>query len=198
MEVRRLPAIRRGPYWFVCSATFRDFRRRYEPAPSAGRKLGPRSGDPAMTEVVAGLLDDWGEARVDELSTVVGRAEGNVRKYLALLVAQGRAFKTGTRRGHPRFSPPWAIPERGSLNTHDETGAVRRQTRTAWRLTRCDKLATRHRLRSPAGRLLRTAGLSTGEVDPRSQEASTGGWARRGPKGLRAERRAGRRWTRMR
>ena len=89
----RLPAILRGPYWFVCTDAFEEFRRTYEPAPSAGRKLGPRSGEPAMTEVVAALLDEWGEARVDELSVVVRRAEGNVRKYLALLVAQGRAFK---------------------------------------------------------------------------------------------------------
>jgi len=42
-----------------------------------------------MVDVVYELLVDWGEARVDELSEVVGRHPGNVRKYLEVLKARG-------------------------------------------------------------------------------------------------------------
>ena len=47
-----------------------------------------------MVHVVRDLLADWGEARVDELSEVVGRDPGNVRKYLAILQRRGLAQKT--------------------------------------------------------------------------------------------------------
>lgn len=90
----RLPATRCGARWYVCKNVFEGFRVDYRPAPSAGRKLGPRAGQPQMIDVVHGLLDDWGEARVDELSEVVGRDPGNVRKYLALLQQRGLARKT--------------------------------------------------------------------------------------------------------
>jgi len=49
-----------------------------------------------MVEVVQSLLEDWGEARVDELSEVVKRDPGNVRKYLAILKARGVATKTSS------------------------------------------------------------------------------------------------------
>ena len=47
-----------------------------------------------MVETVHKLLCDWGEARVDELSEVVRRDPGNVRKYLAILHERGLARKT--------------------------------------------------------------------------------------------------------
>ncbi len=90
----RLPARRDGHRWVVSVHEAEVFRENYQPAPSAGRKLGPRGGQPHMVEVVLELLHEWGEARVDELSEVVGRDAGNVRKYLAILRARGLAVKT--------------------------------------------------------------------------------------------------------
>ena len=90
----RLNATRFGPRWYVCDETLESFRATYTPAPSAGRKLGRRGGDPDMTESVLALLSDWGEARVDEISEVVQRDPGNVRKYLAILRERGLATKT--------------------------------------------------------------------------------------------------------
>lgn len=92
----RLPAIRCGARWYVCDEVLTPFQADYRPAPSAGRKLGPRAGQPEMINVVRDLLADWGEARVDELSEVVGRDPGNVRKYLAILQQRGLAQKTST------------------------------------------------------------------------------------------------------
>lgn len=91
----RLGAIRLGPYWYVCQPVFDEFRSSYEPPPSAGRRLGPRGGEPAMADVVYELLVDWGEARVDELSEVLGRHPGNIRKYLALLQTRGLVARAG-------------------------------------------------------------------------------------------------------
>jgi predicted transcriptional regulator len=48
-----------------------------------------------MVDVVYSLLVNWGETRVDELSEVVARDPGNVRKYLAILRARGLAQKSG-------------------------------------------------------------------------------------------------------
>lgn len=90
----RLSATRFGPRWYVCDKALESFRAAYTPAPSAGRKLGRRSGDQDMAESVLELLSDWGEARVDEISEVVQRDPGNVRKYLAILRARGLAAKT--------------------------------------------------------------------------------------------------------
>lgn len=90
----RLSATRFGPRWYVCEETLESFRATYTPAPSAGRKLGRRSGDPDITESVLALLSDWGGARVDEISEVVQRDPGNVRKYLAILRERGLAAKT--------------------------------------------------------------------------------------------------------
>lgn len=90
----RLSATRFGPRWYVCEETLESFRATYTPAPSAGRKLGRRSGDPDITESVLELLSDWGGARVDEISEVVQRDPGNVRKYLAILRERGLAAKT--------------------------------------------------------------------------------------------------------
>jgi DNA-binding XRE family transcriptional regulator len=90
----RLEATRYGPRWYVCDEVLESFRSTYTPAPSAGRKLGRRSGDPDMTESVLELLADWGEARVDEISEVVQRDPGNVRKYLAILRERGLVAKT--------------------------------------------------------------------------------------------------------
>lgn len=90
----RLAAVRWGARWYVCGEVLEAFQEDYRPAPSAGRKLGPRAGQPEMVTVVHALLEDWGEARVDELSEVVRRDPGNVRKYLAILNARGLAYKT--------------------------------------------------------------------------------------------------------
>ena len=90
----RLPATRFGPSWYVCDNELETFRETYQPAPSAGRKLGRRDGAPDLTESVLKLLEDWGEARVDELSEVVQRDPGNVRKYLSILRERGLATKT--------------------------------------------------------------------------------------------------------
>lgn len=90
----RLGATRFGPRWYVCDEILESFRTTYTPAPSAGRKLGRRHGDLDMTESVLELLSDWGEARVDEISEVVQRDPGNVRKYLAILRERGLATKT--------------------------------------------------------------------------------------------------------
>lgn len=90
----RLSATRFGPSWYVCDDELESFRATYQPAPSAGRKLGRRKGAPDMAESVLELLSDWGEARVDELSEVVQRDPGNVRKYLAILKERGLATKT--------------------------------------------------------------------------------------------------------
>lgn len=87
----RLDAVRLGPRWYVCGSEFERFRATYTRPPSAGRKLGPRGGSPQMVDVVHALLLDWGEARVDELSEVLDRHPGNVRKYLAVLEARGLA-----------------------------------------------------------------------------------------------------------
>lgn len=97
----RLSAVRRGPHWFACRDAFESFRANYEPAPSAGRKLGPREMGPDMPQRVYELLADWGEARVDELSEVVARHPGNVRKYLAILHARGLAEKSGAHMWRP-------------------------------------------------------------------------------------------------
>lgn len=110
----RLSATRCGARWYVCDVVLTQFRAAYRPAPSAGRKLGPRAGQPEMVHVVHGLLADWGEARVDELSEVVGRHPGNVRKYLAILERRGLAQKTSnctweattTRREHCQHMEP--------------------------------------------------------------------------------------------
>ncbi len=100
----RLDAVRLGPRWYVCESVFERFRSGYRPPPSAGRKLGPRGGEPQMVEVVYALLVDWGEARVDELSEVLGRHPGNVRKYLAVLRARGLARRVE--------GPVWAAESR--------------------------------------------------------------------------------------
>lgn len=92
----RLEAVRIGPRWYVCQQTFAVFRSTYDPPASAGRRLGPRSGEPQMVDVVYDLLVDWGEARVDELSEVVERHPGNIRKYLAILKARGLASRSAT------------------------------------------------------------------------------------------------------
>jgi hypothetical protein len=92
----RLTGVRWGARWYVCTEVLDAFRQDYRPAPSAGRRLGPRAGEPNMVEVVQSLLEDWGEARVDELSEVVKRDPGNVRKYLAILKARGVATKTSS------------------------------------------------------------------------------------------------------
>jgi hypothetical protein len=54
-----------------------------------------------MPQVVYDLLWDWGEASVDELSEVVARDPGNVRKYLAILRARGLAKKTDVHTWRP-------------------------------------------------------------------------------------------------
>lgn len=90
----RLSATRFGPSWYVCEESLESFRSTYTPAPSAGRRLGRRGGGPDMTESVLELLNDWGEARVDEISEVIQRDPGNVRKYLAILRERGLATKT--------------------------------------------------------------------------------------------------------
>jgi len=92
----RLDATRFGPRWYVCDDVLESFRSSYTPAPSAGRKLGRRNGGPDMTESVLELLSEWGEARVDEISEVVERDPGNVRKYLAILTQRGLATKTSS------------------------------------------------------------------------------------------------------
>jgi predicted transcriptional regulator len=66
-----------------------------------------------MVEVVQALLEDWGEARVDELSEVVGRDPGNVRKYLSILRARGVATKTSSCTWTPTLRSPG--PEDGPL-----------------------------------------------------------------------------------
>lgn len=101
----RLAAERWGARWYVCTEVLDAFRQDYRPAPSAGKKLGPRAGEPDMLEVVRSLLEDWGEARVDELSEVVRRDPGNVRKYLAILKERGVVTKTS--------SCTWAPTDRG-------------------------------------------------------------------------------------
>lgn len=101
----RLSGERWGAPWYVCREVLDAFRQGYRPAPSAGKKLGPRAGEPTMIEVVRSLLEDWGEARVDELSEVVKRDPGNVRKYLAILNERGLAAKTS--------SCTWAPTDRG-------------------------------------------------------------------------------------
>ena len=102
----RLDATRFGPRWYVCDDVFESFRSTYTPAPSAGRKLGRRSGGPDMTDSVLKLLRDWGEARVDEISEVVQRDPGNVRKYLAILTQRGLAMKTSSCTWAPTSSLP--------------------------------------------------------------------------------------------
>jgi excisionase family DNA binding protein len=92
----RLNATRFGPRWYVCDDELQSFHASYTPAPSAGRKLGRRNGEPDMAESVLELLSDWGEARVDEISEVVQRDPGNVRKYLAILRQRGLATKTSS------------------------------------------------------------------------------------------------------
>lgn len=100
----RLSATRFGPCWYVCNDALVSFRGTYRPAPSAGRKLGRRTGGPDMVESVLELLRDWGEARVDEISEVLQRDPGNVRKYLAILRQRGLASKTSNSTWVPTAS----------------------------------------------------------------------------------------------
>src|SRR4051812_24462630 len=55
----RLPARRVGHRWVASAKDVECFRASYQPARSAGRKLGPRGGQPEMVEVVLDLLRDW-------------------------------------------------------------------------------------------------------------------------------------------
>lgn len=112
----RLEGVRCGPRWYVCRDVLDAYRTDYQPAPSAGRKLGPRAGEHDMVAVVQALLEDWGEARVDELSEVIGRDPGNVRKYLAILKQRGAATKT--------TSCTWAPLRSGTPATHDFDAAM--------------------------------------------------------------------------
>jgi len=81
----RLDAMQCGPRWLVRRSDLESFRQRHQLASSAGREYGPRNGDTAGPALVLELLDEWGEARVDELAEVLQRHPGNVRKYLRLL-----------------------------------------------------------------------------------------------------------------
>jgi hypothetical protein len=54
------------------------------------RGHGPRLPQPRTDEVVA-LLSEWGCATAEELGIVMSLHVGNVRKYLAILAAQGLA-----------------------------------------------------------------------------------------------------------
>jgi hypothetical protein len=105
----RLAASRHGPGWYVCIDVLERFCETYEPAPSAGRKLGRRGGGPDMVETVHELLCDWGEARVDELSEVVQRDPGNVRKYLAILHQRGLARRTTSATWEPTNAAPGIV-----------------------------------------------------------------------------------------
>jgi len=51
---------------------------------------GPRLPRPRTDEVME-LLRDWGSASAEELARVLAIHPGNVRKYLAILSAEGRA-----------------------------------------------------------------------------------------------------------
>jgi hypothetical protein len=97
----RLGAQRSGPRWYVCERDLAAFLNDYKPGPAAGRKLGPRGGEPELPTVVHALLQQWGEARVDELSEVLDRHPGNVRKYLAILRARGLAHKINSHTWVP-------------------------------------------------------------------------------------------------
>lgn len=92
----RLPGMQCGARWYVRREDLDEFKRTYIPAPTAGRRFGPRSGDANGTDLVLALLREWGSATSEELAEVLNRHPGNVRKYLSLLKARGLADRDGS------------------------------------------------------------------------------------------------------
>ena len=79
-----LPGERGRDFWLVRAADVVAWAR--HTPPGHGRRLArPR------TEEVFQLLTEWGSASAEEIATVMSLHVGNVRKFLAILAAEGRA-----------------------------------------------------------------------------------------------------------
>lgn len=96
----RLAGMQCGPRWHVRREDLEAFKQTYDPAPTAGRRFGPRNGDYGPA-VVLELLHEWGSATTDELAEILERHPGNIRKYLKLLEHRGHA----TRDDRGTWSP---------------------------------------------------------------------------------------------
>jgi hypothetical protein len=79
-----LPGERGRDFWLVRAGDVIAWAR--HTPPGHGRRLArPR------TEEVIQLLTEWGSATAEEMATVMSLHVGNVRKFLAILAAEGRA-----------------------------------------------------------------------------------------------------------
>jgi len=79
-----LPGERGRDFWLVRAGDAIAWAR--HTPPGHGRRLArPR------TEEVFQLLTEWGSASAEEIATVMSLHVGNVRKFLAILAASGRA-----------------------------------------------------------------------------------------------------------
>jgi excisionase family DNA binding protein len=91
----RLEGMQCGARWVVRRSDVERFRAGWQPPPNAGRRLRRRTGVPDGPNEVLALLEDWGEANVEELAEAIGRHPGNVRKYLKLLEIRGQVRRSG-------------------------------------------------------------------------------------------------------
>lgn len=97
----RLEGMQCGARWVVRSRDVERFREGWKPPPNAGRRLRRRTDTPDGPRQVLALLQDWGEASVEELAEAISRHPGNVRKYLKLLEVRGHARRSCDGRWTP-------------------------------------------------------------------------------------------------
>jgi excisionase family DNA binding protein len=109
----RLGGMQCGARWVVRREEVERFRSQWRRPPNAGRRLRRQATHAAGPEQVLALLQDWGDATVDELAEAIGRHPGNVRKYLRLLEVRGLAARPGTGTWTPTALGEPPISERG-------------------------------------------------------------------------------------
>ncbi|MGH9126789.1 MAG: helix-turn-helix domain-containing protein [Acidimicrobiales bacterium] len=85
---RRLKARRRGAHWFVRPDDLAEFKAMYvRPSNAPAPRLGPCL--PASAPRILELLSEFESASAVELAHLIGLHEGNIRKHLRLLQADG-------------------------------------------------------------------------------------------------------------
>jgi excisionase family DNA binding protein len=85
----RLPAERIGPHWFVERPAVETFAQAYVRPKSAPKRHPSNTTRGMWTEEILSYLNEWHNATVSELQSVVNLHPGNIRKYLALAEADG-------------------------------------------------------------------------------------------------------------
>ena len=110
----RLQGMQCGARWVASRADVERFKAEWHPPHNAGRRLQRRTGTADGPDQVRKLLEDWGDATVEELAEVIGRHPGNVRKYLKQLEVRGVA--------HRLPQGQWGL--RGECRDSDERGAA--------------------------------------------------------------------------